>query len=112
MQYSTFEKAKLRKAIFASVGCTNCTIAVIPDGGSNTLSRSPNLPNVFLSSSTLVPWGKFFTRITVLLFLALAYNRHNDYLLGPSFRGERREKEGVNSFRFHKKQLIRKGRLG
>lgn len=80
MHYSTFENAKLLNATFASVGCTNWTIAVIPDGGSSTLSRSPNFPNVFLISSTLVPWGKFFTRITVLLFLALAYKRENELL--------------------------------
>ena len=49
-------------------------IAVTPLGGSTTRPRLPNLLNICCSSSVLVAAGKFFTRITVLLLAAAAWN--------------------------------------
>ena len=61
--------ANFWKAFFAWLGSKNSTRAVIPEGGSTSLTTFPNGAKIFLSSSHGVLNGRFFTSMTVLLLL-------------------------------------------
>ena len=68
----TFVYASFINPALASCGVRYSTMAVIPEGGSNTLPRVPYLENTSCSSAVVVPAGRFLTSITVLLLAALA----------------------------------------